>query len=73
MMTHTNQEEDEGADFERKAIQNLDAKRKEEVNWSYSKNKGREEIKSLETTSNQQRPDQLEKTTIVDDRQIKKL
>ncbi len=59
--------------FERKAIQNLDAKRKEEVNWSYSKNKGHGEIKSLETTSNQQRPDQLEKTTIVDDRQIKKL
>ncbi len=31
MMTHTNQDEDEGADFERKAS-NLDAKRKEEVN-----------------------------------------
>ncbi len=31
-MTHTNQDEDdEGADFERKAS-NLDAKRKEEVN-----------------------------------------
>ncbi len=31
MMTHSNQDEDEGADFERKAS-NLDAKRKEEVN-----------------------------------------
>ncbi len=31
MMTHKNQDEDEGADFERKAS-NLDAKRKEEVN-----------------------------------------
>ncbi len=31
MMTHTNQYEDEGADFEIKAG-NLDAKRKEEVN-----------------------------------------
>ncbi len=31
MMTHTNQDEDEGADFERKAS-NLDAKIKEEVN-----------------------------------------
>ncbi len=31
MMTHTNEDEDEGADFERKAS-NLDAKRKEEVN-----------------------------------------
>ncbi len=30
-MTHTNEDEDEGADFERKAS-NLDAKRKEEVN-----------------------------------------
>ncbi len=50
MMTHSNQDEDEGADFERKAS-NLDAKRKEEVNYSSSKNKGHEEIKSLETTS----------------------
>ncbi len=32
MMTHTNHDEEEGADFERKAS-NLDAKRKEEVNW----------------------------------------
>ncbi len=31
MMTHSNQDEDEAADFERKA-NNLDAKRKEEVN-----------------------------------------
>jgi len=31
MMTHTNQDEDEEADFERKA-RNLDAKRTEEVN-----------------------------------------
>ncbi len=31
MMTHSNQDEDEGADSERKAS-NLDAKRKEEVN-----------------------------------------
>ncbi len=31
MMTHTNQDEDEEADFERKAS-NCDAKRKEEVN-----------------------------------------
>ncbi len=31
MMTLTNQDEDEGVDFERKAS-NLDAKRKEEVN-----------------------------------------
>ncbi len=31
MMTHTTQDEDEGADFERKAS-NLDAKIKEEVN-----------------------------------------
>ncbi len=30
-MTHTNQDEDEGAGFERK-VSNLDAKRKEEVN-----------------------------------------
>ncbi len=30
-MTHTNQDEDEGADFERKA-NNLDAKRKDEIN-----------------------------------------
>ncbi len=63
MMTHTNQDEDEGADFERQAS-NLDAKRKEEVNYSYSKNKGLGEIKSLETTSdtrNQQLPDRLRK------------
>ncbi len=33
MTTHTNQDEDEGADFERK-LSNLDAKRKEEVNMS---------------------------------------
>ncbi len=31
MMTHANQDEDEGADFERKES-NLDAKRKEEDN-----------------------------------------
>ncbi len=31
MMTHTIQDEDEGADFERKAS-NLDAKRKEDEN-----------------------------------------
>ncbi len=31
MIKQTNQDEDEGADFERKAS-NLDAKRKEEVN-----------------------------------------
>ncbi len=31
MMKHTNQDEDEGADFKRKAS-NLEAKRKEEVN-----------------------------------------
>ncbi len=31
MMTHTNQDEDEGADFERN-VSNLEAKRKEEVN-----------------------------------------
>ncbi len=30
-MTHTNQDEDKGADFEKK-VSNLDAKRKEEVN-----------------------------------------
>ncbi len=60
MITHTNQDEDEGADFERKAS-NLDAKRKEKVNKSSSKNKEHEEIKSLETTSNQQRPDRLRK------------
>ncbi len=30
-MTHTTQDEDEGADFERK-VSNLDAKKKEEVN-----------------------------------------
>ncbi len=63
MMTHTNQDEDEGADFARKAS-NLDAKRKEEVNYSSSKNKGHGEIKSLETTSdtsNQQLPDRLRK------------
>ncbi len=62
-MTHTNQDEDEGADFERKAS-NLDAKRKEEVIYSYSKNKEHGEIKSLETTSdtsNQQRHDRLRK------------
>ncbi len=58
MMTHTNQDEDEEADFERKAS-NLDAKRK--VNKSSSKNKGHGEIKSLETTSNQQLPDRLRK------------
>ncbi len=60
MMTHTNQDEDEGADFERKAT-NLNAKRKEEVNESYSKNKGHGEFTSLETTSNQQLPDRLRK------------
>ncbi len=63
MMTHTNQDEDEGADFERKAS-NFDAKRKEEVNKSSSKNKGHGEIKSLEitsNTSNQQLPDRLRK------------
>ncbi len=60
MMTHTNQDEDEGSDFERKAS-NLNAKRKEEVNYSSSKNKGHREIKSLETTSNQQLPDRLRK------------
>ncbi len=60
MMTHTNQDEDEGSDFERKAS-NLNAKRKEEVNYSSSKNKGHGEIKSLETTSNQQLPDRLRK------------
>ncbi len=63
MMTHTNQDEDKGADFERKAS-NLDAKRKEEVNKSSSKNKGHGEIKILETTSdtsNQQLPDRLRK------------
>ncbi len=63
MMTHSNQDEDEGADFERKAS-NVDAKRKDEVNYSSSKNKGHEEIKSLETTSdtsNQQLPDRLRK------------
>ncbi len=60
MMTHTNQDEDEGSDFERKAS-NLDAKRKEEVNYSSSKNKGHGEIKSLETTSKQQLPDRLRK------------
>ncbi len=61
-MTHTNQDEDEGADFERK-VSNLEAKRKESIR-GYSKNKGHEEIKSLETisdTSNQQRPDRLRK------------
>ncbi len=57
MMTHINQDED---DFERKAS-NLDAKRKEEVNYSSSKNKGHGEIKSLETTSNQKLPDRLTK------------
>ncbi len=60
MMTHTNQDEDEGADFERKAS-NLDAKRKYETNYNYSKNKEHGEIKSLETTSdtsNQQLPDE---------------
>ncbi len=31
MMKHTNQDEDDGADFKRK-VSNLDAKRKEEVN-----------------------------------------
>ncbi len=31
MMTHTNQDEDEGADFEKQAS-NLDVKRREEVN-----------------------------------------
>ncbi len=31
MMKHTNQDEDERADFERK-VSNLDAKRKEEAN-----------------------------------------
>ncbi len=60
MMTHTNQDEDEGSDFERKAS-NLNAKRKEEVNYSSSKNKGHREIKSLETTSKQQLPDRLRK------------
>ncbi len=63
MLTHTNQDEDEEADFERKA-NNLDAKIKEEVNQSSSKNKGHGEIKSLETTSdtsNQQLPDRLRK------------
>ncbi len=63
MMTHTIQDEDEGADFERKAS-NLDAKRKDDVNKSYSKNKGHGEIKSLETTSdtsNQQLPNRLRK------------
>ncbi len=68
MTTHTNQDEDERADSERKAS-NLDAKRKE----IHSKNKGHGEIKSLETTSdtsNQQRPDRLRKTTAVDDKQI---
>ncbi len=72
MTTHTNQDENEGADFERKAS-NLDAKRKEEVNKSYSKNKGHGEIKSLENTgdiSSQQWPDRLRKTTVVNDRQI---
>ncbi len=60
MTTHTNQDEDEGADFERKAS-NLDAKRKYETNYNYSKNKEHGEIKSLETTSdtsNQQLPDE---------------
>ncbi len=38
MMTHTNQDEDEGADFERKT-RNLDAKRKEEVNGALAKTK----------------------------------
>ncbi len=59
MMTHTNQDEDEEADFERKAS-NLVLKEKE-VNWSSSKNKGHGEIKSLETTSKQQLPDRLRK------------
>ncbi len=45
---HTKQDEDEGADFERKAS-NLDAKIK--VNKNSSKNKGHGEIKSLETIS----------------------
>ncbi len=39
MMKHTNQDEDEGADFERKAS-NLDAKRKEELIRALAKTKG---------------------------------
>ncbi len=68
-MTHSNQDEDEGADFERKeAIWTLKEKRKSI--------RAIEKTKGMEKSRNHQRHQQptttwsAEKTTVVDDRQI---